>query len=165
MNGPANERSVSDKPPVTPPGLPHTWRAFGTLMVATIGGLMLAAVVVTGWFAVEQEVRDSFSAFQRLTLLGMALGVACCWWALLRTRVTAEDSGLTVVNGFRTRRYEWSQVIGVNLRRGAPWAGIDLSDGTSISAVAIQATDGSRAIAAVRALRVLIAAHTPDTPA
>lgn len=155
-----NEKSVSDLP-----ALPHTWRAFGTLMVATIGGLMLAVVVVTGWFAVEQEVRDAFTTFQRLTLLAMALGVGCCWWALLRTRVTAEDGGLTVVNGFRTRRYEWSQVIGVNLRRGAPWAGIDLSDGTSISAVAIQATDGSRAIAAVRALRVLIAAHTPDTPA
>ncbi len=147
------------------PSLPHTWRAFGTLMVATFGGLMLAAVVITGWFAVEQEVRDAFTGFQRLTLLAMGLGVLACWWALLRTRVTAEESGLTVVNGFRTRRYEWSQVLGINLRRGAPWAGIDLSDGTSIVAFAIQATDGARAVAAVRTLRALIAAHTPDTPA
>lgn len=147
------------------PSLPHTWRPFGTLMVATLGGLMLAAVVVTGWFAVEQDVRDAFTTFQRLTVLVMGLGVLACWWALLRTRVTAEEGGLTVVNGFRTRRLEWSQVLGVNLRRGAPWAGVDLSDGTSIVAFAIQATDGDRAVGAVRTLRALIAAHTPDAPA
>ncbi len=156
---------MNDEQSVDLPALPHTWRPFGTQMAATLGFLMLAAVVLVAWIAVGAEVRDDFSLFQRLTLLGMAMGVVVCWWALMRTRVTADDSGVTVVNGYRTRRYVWNQVLAVNLRRGAPWAGIDLSDGTSITAFAIQATDGSRAVAAVRALRGLIAAHTPDAPA
>jgi hypothetical protein len=50
--------------------------------------------------------------------------------------------------------------VGVNLRRGAPWAGMDLSDGTSISMVAIQGSDGQRAVRAVRQLRRLVAEHS-----
>ena len=80
----------------------------------------------------------------------------------MRSRVTAAVEGLTVVNGYRRRDLEWSQVIAVNLRRGAPWAGIDLSDGTSISAVAIQASDGDRALQAVRELRRIVTEQTPS---
>jgi hypothetical protein len=61
-----------------------------------------------------------------------------------------------VVNGYRRRDFEWAQVLAVSLRRGAPWAGLDLSDGTSVSVMAIQGSDGGRAVAAVRALRRLI---------
>ena len=64
------------------------------------------------------------------------------------------------MNGYRRRDFEWSELIGVNLRRGAPWAGIDLSDGTSISALAIQGSDGDRARRAVVDLRRLIAENT-----
>ena len=53
--------------------------------------------------------------------------------ALWRSRVTATADRLTVVNGYRTRHYEWSQVIAVSLRRGRPWATADLSDGTTVS--------------------------------
>jgi hypothetical protein len=51
-------------------------------------------------------------------------------------------------------------VVGVNLRRGAPWAGLDLSDGTSASMVGIQGSDGERAVRAVRELRALVDANT-----
>jgi hypothetical protein len=88
----------------------------------------------------------------------IALGV---WFALMRSRVTAHEDGLTVVNGYKRRDLAWSQVVAVNLRRGAPWAGLDLSDGTSISALAIQSSDGSRATRAVQDLRRLIAENTP----
>ena len=68
--------------------------------------------------------------------------------------------GVTVVNGYRRRAYEWSQVVAVNLRRGAPWAGMDLSDGTSIPVMAIQGSDGRRAIRAVQELRGVVTEHT-----
>jgi hypothetical protein len=87
------------------------------------------------------------------------LGLAA-WHALVRTRVSADERGLTVVNGYRRHEYEWSQVVGVNLRRGAPWAGLDLSDGTSASMVGIQGSDGERAVRAVRELRALVDANT-----
>ena len=75
--------------------------------------------------------------------------------------MVATETGLMVVNGYRTRRFEWSQVIGVSLPRGAPWATLDLSDGTTVSVMGIQGSDGARARRAVRELRACIAANTP----
>ena len=36
-------------------------------------------------------------------------------------------------------------MIALPLRRGAPWAELDLSDGTTVSVMAIQGSDGDRA--------------------
>ncbi len=66
-----------------------------------------------------------------------------------------------MVNGYRKRTYEWSQVIAVSLRRGAPWGTLDLSDGTTISLIGVQGSDGERARRAVREIRAAIAANTP----
>ena len=70
--------------------------------------------------------------------------------------------GLTVVNGYRKRTYEWSQVIQASLRRGAPWGTLDLSDGTTVSVMGVQGSDGARARRAIREIRAAIAANTPD---
>lgn len=141
--------------------LPHTWRPYGARLVGTVLGAMLLVLVAAVWIAWGAEVRSTFSFWQRATLLGLGLLAFVGWYALVRSRVTADKVGLTVVNGFRRRAFEWSQVLSVNLRRGAPWAGLDLSDGTSISLFAIQGSDGERAVRAVRELRALVAANTP----
>ena len=52
--------------------------------------------------------------------------------------------------------YEWAQIVAVRLPQGAPWATLDLADGTTVSVLAIQGSDGDRARDAVRALRSLI---------
>jgi hypothetical protein len=74
--------------------------------------------------------------------------------------VVARESGLTVVNGFRTRRFAWNQVLAVTLRDGSPWAMLDLSDGTTVPAMGIQGSDGGRARRQVRQLRALVERHT-----
>jgi hypothetical protein len=140
--------------------LPHTWRPFGARVAGVLLGGMLLVLVVAVWVAWGADVRARFTFFQRSTLVGFGLIAFGCWFALMRSRVTADAHGVTVVNGYRRRAFEWSEVIGVNLRRGAPWAGMDLSDGTSISMVAIQGSDGERAIRAVRELRRLIAENS-----
>jgi hypothetical protein len=142
------------------PTLPHTWRPFGARIAGVVLGAMLLVLVVAVWVAWGPEVRARFTLFQRSTLVGFGLIAFGCWFALMRSRVTADSRGVTVVNGYRRRAFEWSEVIAVNLRRGAPWAGMDLSDGTSISMVAIQGSDGERAIRAVRELRGLVAEHS-----
>jgi hypothetical protein len=150
-------------PPVSTPddvALPHTWRPYGVRVAGGILGGMLLALVVVTWLALGDDIRSRFSLFQRTTLVGMGLLGFVAWYALMRSRVSADDHGVTVVNGYRSRAYEWSQVVGVNLRRGAPWAGMDLSDGTSISMLAIQGSDGQRAIRAVRQLRRLVDEHS-----
>ena len=147
---------MSDKPV----SLPHTWRPFGARLMGTVLGAMLLALVITVWIALGAETRAKFTPFQKSTLVVLGLLALSVWFALMRSRVSADERGVTVVNGFRRRDFTWSQLIGVNLRRGAPWAGLDLSDGTSISALAIQGSDGDRARRAVADLRRLIAENT-----
>ncbi len=141
--------------------LPHTWRPFGARMMGTMVGIALLTLTIAVWIAFGEDVRSRFSFLQRATLVLFGLIAFAVWYALMRSRVTANDAGVTVVNGYRTRVYAWSQIIAVNLRRGAPWAGIDLADGTSVSAVGIQGSDGERARDAVRQLRRLVVENTP----
>ena len=143
--------------------LPHTWRPFGARMAIFVFGGGLAAVFVAAVVLLSDEL-DTFTVFQKVTVVFFVLLALACAWAIVRCRITADERCVTVVNGYRRRVYEWPQVVDVSLRRGAPWAGLDLSDGTQISVVAIQGSDGSRAVKAVRELSELIAAHTPPDP-
>lgn len=141
--------------------LPHTWRPFGARLMGTVCGVMLFALVIAVWIMFGPDVRARFTVFQKSTLVFLGLIALGVWFALMRSRVTVGEDGVVVVNGYRKREFTWAQVVAVNLRRGAPWAGIDLSDGTSLPAIAIQASDGDRAIRAVVELRRLIGEHTP----
>lgn len=138
------------------PSLPHTWRPFG-VRIAVIGlGLMLVVVCVAAWLGFDESVRDRVSFLQRATLFAFGVGAGACGWALCRARVTAETGRLVVVNGFRRRELEWEQVLAVHLSSGAPWASLDLADGTTIAAMAFQGSDGQRAGQGVRQLRALL---------
>jgi hypothetical protein len=146
------------------PQLPKTWRPFGVRVAVWVFGAMLVALLVAVWIGLGAEIRSQFTTFQRGTLVFMALLLGATYNALVRSRVTATDQGLTVVNGYRKRSYEWSQVIGVSLRRGAPWGTLDLSDGSTLSLIGVQGSDGERARRAVREIRAVIADHTPEHP-
>jgi hypothetical protein len=143
------------------PDLPHTWRPFGARIAAWLLGGLLIVLLVAVWVGLGAEVRGQFTTFQRITLVVLGLLLFGAYNALVRSRVRATKAGLTVVNGYRKRSYEWSQVIGVSLRRGAPWGTLDLSDGTTISLIGVQGSDGQRARKAVREIRAAIAANTP----
>jgi hypothetical protein len=141
--------------------LPHTWRPFGVRLAVGVFGGGLLAVCVAFWVLLDDEVRAQFNVLERITLVLLGLMLFAAYYALMRCRVTATAGGLTVVNGYRKRSYEWSQVIGMSLRRGAPWGTLDLSDGTTISVMGVQGSDGDRARRAVREIRAAIAANTP----
>ncbi|HET6698673.1 MAG TPA: PH domain-containing protein [Nocardioidaceae bacterium] len=143
-----------------PVALPVTFRPLGVRVATYVfGGLMILVAAVV-WFSFSAEVRSQFTLFQRGTLLAFGIGAVVAGHALARSRVVARDSSLTVVNGFRSRRYDWSEVVRVSLRQGSPWATLDLSDGTSVAAMGIQGSDGTRAVRQVRELRALVDAHT-----
>src|SRR5687768_6355587 len=138
------------------PTLPHTWRPMGVRFAVIGFGVMLLVVCAAAWFGFDDETRAKFNILQRLTLLAMGGGFAAIGWALGRARVTAGTDGLVVVNGFKTRSLEWAQVLAVHLPDGAPWATLDLADGTTVSAMAFQGSDGRVARDGVRQLRALI---------
>src|ERR1700712_4139359 len=147
--------------PAAPVELPHTWRPLGVRLALLLVGTLLTVLVVAVWIAIGPEIRGQFTPYQRVTMVVIGILLFVTYYALVRCKVVAAETGLSVVNGYRTRRFEWSQLIGISLPRGAPWATLDLSDGTSVSVMGIQGSDGDRARRAVREVRACITAHTP----
>jgi cbb3-type cytochrome oxidase subunit 3 len=136
--------------------LPHTFRPLGVRIAAYALGTMLLVLTVVIWFAFPPEIRAQFTLFQRGTIIVFALGAAAAGYALARCRLVARNGGLTIVNGYKSRTYEWNEVLAISLRPGSPWATLDLSDGTTVSAMGIQGSDGSLATNQVRQLRALV---------
>jgi len=143
-------------PAVSEPALPHTWRPLGVRLAGVIFGGALLLVCAFAWFSFDQEIRDAFSPFQRGTVFALGVLLYGAGYALARSRVRAESSRLVVVNGYRRHEYAWAEVLAVHLAPGAPWAVLDLADGTSQPAMGIQGSDGVRAQRAVAELRLLI---------
>ena len=147
----------SDRPAAPAlPTLPHTWRPFGVRMAGTVLGAGLLVVCALAWIGFDEETQARFTLFQRGTLFAFGLLAFALWFALVRSRVVAEDDRLVVVNGYRRREYEWAEVVAVHLPPGAPWVTLDLADGTTVAAMGIQGSDGDRARRAVRELRAVV---------
>ncbi|QLQ10555.1 MAG: PH domain-containing protein [Nocardioidaceae bacterium] len=145
------------------PDLPVRFRPLGVRIALIVGGVLLIVLIAVMWFALPQGMRDRFTLFQGITLLLMAGLIFALMYGVARCRIDARTDGITVINGYRARTFAWSQVLGVHLPAGAPWARLDLSDGTTLAAVGIQGSDGPRAHAQVRQLRALIEKHGQAT--
>jgi hypothetical protein len=139
-----------------PVSLPHTWRPLGVRLAGGALGSMLFIVSIAAWIAFPPEVRDSFTIFQRGTLVFLGLLAFSAGFALVRSRAVATEQGLTVVNGYKRRELDWPEIVAIHLPAGAPWAVLDLADGTTCPVMAIQGSDGGRARTAVRQVRSLI---------
>lgn len=142
------------------PSLPHTWRPFGVRMAGTVLGVGLLVVCGLAWVGFDDETQAKFTGFQRGTVIALGLFAFTLWFALVRSRVVAEAERLVVVNGYRRKEFAWAQLVGVHLPPGAPWATIDLTDGTTVAAMALQGSDGARAKTAVRQLRAIAEQQT-----
>lgn len=139
--------------------LPRTWKPLGVRIAIYAFGGALIVVFAAMWIGLGAEIRGHFTTFQRVTTVFLFLLLFICYWGLIRSKITATEDGLTVVNGFRTHRFEWAQIITINLGRGAPWAHLDLSDGETRIVIAIQGSDGDRANRAIAQIKALIKAH------
>ena len=136
--------------------LPHTFRPFGVRMAVYAFGGLLVLVTAVIWFTLPGDIRAKFTTFQRGTVIVLGLGFLAIGWGLARCRIEARREGLKVVNGYRVRRLEWSEVVAVSMKPGSPWAVLDLSDGTASVALGIQASDGARARRQVLELRRMV---------
>ena len=147
---------AASEPAAGAPALPVTWRPLGPRVVGAVLGAGLLVVFGAAWLSFDQETQDSFTGLQIFTVLAVAgLGFACLN-ALMRSRVVATREALVVVNGYKRRVLAWEQIVAVHLPPGAPWVTLDLTDGTTCSAMGIQGSDGGRSVAAVRQLRALV---------
>lgn len=130
------------------------------MIVACIVGVGLVAVATGLWVAMPAETRADFSVPQILTLLLMLVAVLGALYGIARTRVTADQDGVTIVNVYRVHRLDWAQIVRVSLRTGDPWVVLDVDDGTTRSVMALQSADGARTRLALRDLRTLVEENT-----
>lgn len=143
--------------------LPHTWRPMGTRFAITIGCAGLFIVCLGGYYGLPADERSAIFKPLDLWLFGACgVGVLVIWWALFRCRLTASRDGVVVVNGLRRREYAWAQLVSITMPHGAPWATLDIADGTSVAVTGIQASDGRRAQDAVEQVRALLERRAPS---
>lgn len=121
--------------------------AFVVLLLTTVG----AAIEPGGAF---------FSYVWRVTMPVVSAIVILVLLLIARPRLEINSDGLLVVNILRQHRLEWSQVVAVRFAKDAPWASLDLSDGTRLNLMAVQNSDGSRA----RAMAIEIANMSSKYP-
>lgn len=144
------------------PSLPRTFRPLGPRIVGIVVVVALFTFSVFIWFVgFTAKTRAEFTPLQIATLFGIGAIIAGLVYALVRSRVTATEAGLVVVNGYRKHTFVWAQVVAIRLPSGAPWVTLDLVDGSTCSAMGIQGSDGGHARAQVRQLRALLEAHSP----
>ncbi|PCG82460.1 hypothetical protein CIB93_29990 [Streptomyces sp. WZ.A104] len=134
------------------PTLPVTFRPTLTRVVLLSVGLAMFLVITV--IALMLERLNPAERVSFIFVAALFFGVLAL---LSRPRVTADDTGVTVVNLTRTRRLAWEEILRVNLRSGDPWVFLDLSDGTSMPALGIQpGMAKEQAIRDARALRALV---------
>ncbi|HEY7483012.1 MAG TPA: PH domain-containing protein [Streptosporangiaceae bacterium] len=132
--------------------LPVTWRPRRSRRMAAV----LAGVIIVTMVTLAIVIAPPFGLADRIGLVLFGLAIAGLLYLLGRCRVTADAAGLTLVNPLRTLRYEWAEVIRVNMGDGEPWPTLDLADGSTVSAIGIQRSDGDRARQALAELRALL---------
>lgn len=148
-------------PAASEAGLPRRFRPLGVRLAGWFFGTLFVVVCAVMWIGLGAELRNSFLLRYQLTMLGIVVALVLCLHALMRCRIDADESGLRIVNGYKSRHLDWAQVVDVSLPPGAPWAIFDLVDGSTVSALGIQGSDGARARQQVRELRALVNAAGP----
>ncbi|MBM7515129.1 PH domain-containing protein [Nocardioides nitrophenolicus] len=141
------------------PALPRTWRPLGPRLAAAVFAVILVGAFAWLWVSFDDQTKDAVNDLEKATVIFFILLGLALLNALARSRVVAREDGLTVVNGYRSRRLSWAEVGAVRFPQGAPWPHLDLGDDQRISLLGIHASDGARAATAIRELRAVVAAH------
>lgn len=132
------------------------WVLFALLVVGTVIFLVVAPRVLgTAVFGLDDQL---------YTVVLMAI---ICFFVYRQAtvRIVPRAEGIVVRNFVTTRRLAWAQVVGVRCGPDHPWGRLDLSDGTTMSAMGIQTSDGEFAMSEARRLATLLTGyegHGPD---
>lgn len=126
-----------------------THRPGGTRVVAYGSAAALVVMTVAIVVALPAEIRAQVTPFQALTLLGTIAGMIVVLHGIGRSTVTADERGLSILNGFRRHDVPWEQIEGFFFGAGAPWPTLVTIDDERIMIFALQASSGRSAARAV----------------
>jgi hypothetical protein len=130
---------------------------------AYAAAFMIVAVHVTVGFLLKAGTTGVvFQTSDQIAIgvLGVVIGAAMLLFA--RPRLRVGPVGLSVRNLLGDRIVAWPDVVDVSFPAGARWARVDLADDEYIPLMAIQAVDKERAVAAMDAVRALMARYRPE---
>jgi len=151
---------------MTPKAL-WTFHPWAIAVMAGVMGLSIVAVFGVIWVQLSADARDTFTLFQRLTLLAFFGTVLYLLYRMGTVRVSAHEDGLRVRNVFRSYRYDWDDVKALRFRAGDPWLQLFDAEGNRLGVLAVQASEGARAGRAARELAAVARSHgagsTPDS--
>lgn len=128
-------------------------------LMAGVMGLSLVAVFGVIWVRLPASSRDSFSWFQRITLLVFFGAILWILYRMTTLRVTAYADGLRVRNVFKSYTLTWAEISGLRFRSGDAWLQLFDADGNRIGILAIQAAEGARASRAAKELAAVARDH------
>lgn len=134
---------------------PVRLRRVAVVIAAVIVVLFVVIAVLLGNTRSEGVV---FGLGDQIAMVVLGLLVAGGVLLLARPSVEGTATGVRVRGPFSTKDVPWGVVREIAFRDGSPWATLELQDDDQIPVYAVQASDGPRAVAAVRGLRALHAA-------
>jgi hypothetical protein len=147
-----------DAPPAAVTAVPRRLRR----ACAVTAAVVVVVMVVVGVLLKSSSTGTmSFKTSDQVAMVVLGLVIAAGVLALARPRVDADAEGIRVRNVFGGYRFPWDFVRAVRFERSSAWASLALANGDEIALLAVQATDGERAVAAVEGLRALLAASRP----
>jgi hypothetical protein len=134
----------------------HPW-----IVAMMAGGMGLSLVAVFGviWFRLPADARETFSWFQRLTLLAFFGAVLWILYRLATLRVSAYPDRLRIRNVFKSYTLTWSEVSALRFRSGDAWLQLFDADGNRLGILAVQAAEGARAARAAKDLAAVAREH------
>lgn len=126
----------------------------------------LAPVVVVVFVALGAVLSGStgegdamFEPSDRIAMMTLGLFVAAGILLFTRPKVIADARHIKITNVIGGYDLPWEVVRAVRFERGNPWVSLELQDDDVVAVMAIQTTDKEYAVAGVRTLRALLAAH------
>lgn len=128
-----------------------SWRPGGSRYVAYVVAVMLVVLTAVIGFALPEDI--TFTPAELVTLALFLIATMVMLHGVGRSRVTADDAGMRVTNGYKRHDVAWSDIEGFSLNTGAPWPTLVTTDDNRIMLFAIQASDGPSARAAVGTLQ------------
>ncbi|MEO6792813.1 MAG: PH domain-containing protein [Mycobacterium sp.] len=134
-------------------------------------GAWIAAVLIVTIHVVVSlllTIRASgviFRTYDRVAVVMLGVIVAGAMLSVTRARLRVGPAGMSVRTVLADRLIPWSQVVDVSFPLGKRWARLELPDDEYLPLVAIQSIDKEDAVAAMRAVRTLMARYRPgDQP-
>jgi hypothetical protein len=135
------------------------FRARVLAMMASLLACSMIAIFTVIWVRLPDESKETFTVFQRLTLIFFSAIILWLLYRMATLRVVAYEEGLTIRNVFRSYRLEWSEIAALRFKPGDAWLQLFDREGTRLGVLAVQASDGPRANAAAKHLATIARSH------